>query len=1226
MMRFLKPSATNSDVEQSDSQSTSSEEVITYTYEELKMSMEEAQKKHFGYKNLKDFQVEAVQATFNKKNSFLVMATGMGKSLCYQIPSIMKEAKKKFTIVISPLISLMKDQVDNLNRKNISAVYLGSGQKGNTNTILTQIKHGVYNMIYCSPEYALNNKNLFSMLKKRILLIAIDEVHCMSEWGHDFRPAYRKLNELKKIVAGIPIMCLTATCTKNVQDDILKTLQFDLNTCLIKRSSVNKRNLFYSVRIKTDLYKDLKDILDIPQKATTTRTKHFVDNSKICPYNSTLIYVNSKKECEEIHDFLKSKGLLVGMYHADMSHGDKLASHEQFLKDEIQIVVATVAFGMGIDKPDIRRIIHYGFSRSLEGYVQQVGRAGRDNGDAEAILFFNMVDESKTKNIIIRENMANQQMVKNFERVQHIINMFTDASDYAYSSICRRKKIYEYFDEEPKETDDTHIFDDENNKGVCFYVREWDTYICAKCDNCVNYMNIMKHKKRKENLPNTKLNKLEKLEDSIKFEDLSNELLSLLKCISALNGRTGSSTIQKILIKSKESAIVKKKYHELDVYGHGSHKSAQWWSAFMKIVRNDKYIQETLNFGNDIGYVSIGLTEKGENFIKEKGGKYMVSIPTCLMGLLGQTEKAKGSVKKKEMEKEKQRFHFMENVTDTKAADDTFSQNKKEPTNFADFSFTKTSGYGEFNKQEQTSFLSTSRNDSTNGINVNELKVQKANKENKEAIDKYRYFNADKNEITKKEETVKKLTNSEINDKIMSILLRTRMLEARKQNIPPFQLISDQPLKDICHMRLSTVKLIRKHVDNISPICPNSFLEKLVQGIRGFCLLYEIETDVNIKEYSQTNFGASLTPTVKESSVNKFDSLISAFSYGNTNKEEHFTNAPPSSNIHNKNLKTFKQDDHSNKYTQDLTRANNAVYMNHDTTTHASNYNANRNSTYANTYGTSHANSRQCGYIPEGSYNQANYTSSAGREVASSLHKEPIKCTAIDFSNFMFKPKDAENGTSELPVNEDGRSNNNLHSFNSERNCTNNNQRNYNSTTDSGNNRHGQNCMSENRIHNDSFQRPVIHNIDNHEMRKRNFTSATNVENVLHEPVSVTHHTNSQQIRVNNLNSNDTKYNSNTTNRNNFVPPVDMFSPTPRDYSEINNFDTNDDDFFNSFSTKPIAESEGEQLREKKKNLSFFDNFAYDKNKLGNNETDIFGHSSNLSNVTFRELKKRKKF
>ncbi|SBS89500.1 ADP-dependent DNA helicase RecQ, putative (WRN) [Plasmodium malariae] len=982
MLKYVevKKSASSMEAEQSEEDSC-----LNFSLNEMREKMEKTQKKHFGYKNLKDFQVEAVHAIFHKKDSFIVMATGMGKSLCYQIPSLMSECKNKFTVVISPLISLMKDQVDNLNRKKISSIFLGSGQKMSNEKILCEIKHGVYKIVYCSPEHALNNKNLFLSLRKRILLIAIDEVHCMSEWGHDFRPSYRKLNELRTILKEIPIMCLTATCTKEVQTDILKNLNFNLSNCLIKRSSVNKKNLFYSVKEKTNLYEDLKDILDIPLKKCLDRTKRFIDNSKICPYNSTLIYVNSKKECESIHDFLKDKGLLVKMYHGDLSNEQKKDAHEKFLKDEIQIIVATVAFGMGIDKPDIRRIIHYGFSRSLEAYVQQVGRAGRDNSNAEALLFFHINDESKTKNLILRENTANNLIETNFQRVEHIISMFTEASDYAYSTACRRRKIYEYFDEKPLETFDIQIFDSEENEGVCYYIKKYDIYLCAKCDNCIYYLKNIRQKEEKKK--KKKLNYIDELhsdnlsvtlssapnnshENSVMIRknnqrdtlhevssstnmkgnkkegcpspqtasniledvvDLTKELKVLLNCISSLRGKTGISTICKILVKSKESSIIKKNYHNIKEYGEGAHKSTTWWSSFMKVARNDKYIKETLNYGKDMSYLSIGLTNKGERFMKNED-KYFINLPFFLADSYKNVNK-KNDINNKNPKGRKGKRRGKFNYIHNEESDTTFRRN--------DFV-----GIHDFARDDLTSkfegFLwrDDKQNDSRGGERVESQHDERSNsrhdgdyicghvrgddrvnEKTKErfvvqanlvvpkhemAENKYDYFNADKSTFHKEnyEYKEKKLTNENINESIMKILLRTRMLEARKQNIPPFQLMSDQPLKDICNKRLTAVHLIRKHIDNVSPICPNSFLEKVASGIRGFCLLHDLETNININEDINENINEDINEDIsvningnkimntasqnitstsfeKQSNIKKFSNLISSFHYDN---------------------------------------------------------------------------------------------------------------------------------------------------------------------------------------------------------------------------------------------------------------------------------------------------------------------------------------------------------
>ncbi|SCM17818.1 ADP-dependent DNA helicase RecQ, putative [Plasmodium berghei] len=873
-------------------------EIVNYSIEEMRIKMEEAQKKYFGYKNLKHFQIEAVHAVFHKKDSFLVMATGMGKSLCYQIPSIMNEYKNKLTIVISPLISLMKDQVDNLNRKKISSVFLGSGQKKNNQKILSEIKQGLYNIVYCSPEYALNNKNLFILLKNKILLVAIDEAH----------------------VCQNGVMILDHHI--EIQNDILKNLNFNLNKCLIKRSSVNKNNIFYKVLEKTDIYDDLKNILDIPPYKSNERTRKFIDNSKICPYNSTLIYVNSKKDCENIYNFLNDRGLLVRMYHSDLTNEEKREAHEMFLKDEIQIVIATVAFGMGIDKPDIRRIIHYGFSRSLEAYVQQVGRAGRDGGNAEAILFFHINEESKSKNLILRENIANHMMEKNFKRVQHIINMFTQSSDYAYSTICRRKKIYDYFDEHPIKSLDINIFDNINNKGVCFYVQKYDIFLCSKCDNCAYYMNIIKKnqnflekKTRTTNgangsdlvaisnkIENSFFNLTNEIDERSKMitsenvicinenkddieggmnpllsipnildniSDLTKELKILLNCVISLKGKTGISTICKILIKSSESNIIKKGYHTIKEYGEGKHKPASWWSAFMKVCRNDQFVEELLNYSNDMGYISIGITKKGEDFINSDR-KYIIPLPFFLSDKIIHEKKKKGGKKggknggKNGGKVGGKNGEFNYNYSDYDQKNSTFetSENNKDGHTTFNVGTYYVKNKSKYIKEYSNTNLSNNEKLNSNTIDIDVFKYKELeenpivlkdgkNKNKNGAINlsenKYEYFNINKNQFVKESEYKEiKLTNDQIKESLMSILLRTRMLEARNQNIPPFQLISDQPLKDICNKRITQVHLIRKHVDNISPLCSNVFLEKLASGIRGFCLLHDLDTNINL--------------------------------------------------------------------------------------------------------------------------------------------------------------------------------------------------------------------------------------------------------------------------------------------------------------------------------------------------------------------------------------------
>ncbi|CRH03853.1 ATP-dependent DNA helicase, putative [Plasmodium relictum] len=1265
MMKYItaKKTVSSSDTENSDIDSN-----INYSLEELKIKMEIAQKKHFGYKNLKDFQVEAVHATFHKRDSFIVMATGMGKSLCYQIPSLMDESKKKFTIVISPLISLMKDQVDNLNRKKISSVFLGSGQKMNSEKILTQIKHGVYNIVYCSPEYALNNKNLFTLLKKRILLIAIDEVHCMSEWGHDFRPSYRKLNELRSILKEIPVMCLTATCTKNVQSDILKNLNFDLSNCLIKRSSVNKKNLYYSVRTKTNLYDDLKYILDIPVRKSLERTKKFIDNSKICPYNSTLIYVNSKKECESIHDFLKDKGLLVSMYHADLSNEEKKDAHEKFLKDEIQIIVATVAFGMGIDKPDIRRIIHYGFARSLEAYVQQVGRAGRDNSNAEAILFFNINDESKTKNIILRENTANNLIETNFERVKHIITMFTDASDYAYSTACRRKKIYEYFDEKPLKAIDIDIFDQKNNEGVCYYVEKYDIYLCARCDNCMHYLSVIKKKKKEigkiysntnnisinnsilkgkdnenhekdDNNKNARKNiKISNLSSSIfdDLVDLTHELKVLLSCISSLKGKTGISTICKILVKSKESSIIKKNYHNIKEYGKGEHKSTNWWSSFMKVARNDKFIKETLNYGSDMSYISIGLTSKGEKFINGEE-KYIISLPFFLSNSMKNSDNKKNNKNKsKNKNKNKYNRNYEVEINSTERNDFASTDtNKKKFQNYF------------INNLEKENFK---KDDSE----VDEkFSQENINNNNKNTINKYDYFNIDKNSYHKdNEEKERKLTNEQINDSIMKILLRTRMLEARKQNIPPFQLISDQPLKDICYKRLTSVDLIRKHVDNISPICPNNFLEKIVSGIRGFCLLHELETDININYYNQNNI--SSVPNIQESSLNKFSNLISSFEY-------------------DKNQNITTQNNEKNKY---------RYFNNRDNNQHFSERNYINNNNNVSNYKSNYPNNNDRNYIPNNinnNYNKAIYNE----------YKDDLECKKYPNNNNYIRGNHAINNVDEYNngdkssyknvYNRDQIDNNNHYSkfnvnnFNNKHDISHHNNDNYynkhqqnylsrdiknmnvnnkSSHIDSGFNRDNPNgninkmlknekltvlnklcykdCDNSNYDHNNSSKMKndlsaffdddfkFINEVQNLSLSEKSSLLENKRDK---EDIAKIHNfpyfENKEKTRINEYCMNEQKSLNINQNNKTHLKMSHNFS------SVNNNLNLSEKVFINSLNTKStIEEKKKDFINEKKKKLDLIDSFTYDDNK--NYEKDTLIHSTNFENLSFRDLKKRK--
>ncbi|CAD2106649.1 adenosinetriphosphatase [Plasmodium vinckei petteri] len=1249
---------------------------VNYSIEEMRIKMEEAQKKYFGYKNLKHFQIEAVHAVFHKKDSFLVMATGMGKSLCYQIPSIMDEYKNKLTIVISPLISLMKDQVDNLNRKKISAVFLGSGQKKNNQKILSEIKQGLYNIVYCSPEYALNNKNLFLLLKNKILLVAIDEVHCMSEWGHDFRPSYRKLNELRQILKEIPFMCLTATCTKAVQSDILKNLDFNLNKCLIKRSSVNKKNIFYKVLEKTDIYDDLKNILDIPPYKSNERTRKFIDNSKICPYNSTLIYVNTKKDCESIYNFLHERGLLVKMYHADLSNEEKREAHEMFLKDEIQIVIATVAFGMGIDKPDIRRIIHYGFSRSLEAYVQQVGRAGRDGGDAEAILFFHINEESKSKNVILRENIANHMMEKNFKRVQHIIAMFTQSSDYAYSIICRRKKIYDYFDEQPIKSLDIDIFDNTNNEGVCFYIQKYDIFLCSKCDNCVHYMNIIKKNKRKIDYKsgNNLVTITDKTENSFfsltneidetnrmfasdnvicinddKHEgegrmrpllsipnildntsDLTNELKILLNCVISLKGKTGISTICKILIKSAESNIIKKGYHNIKEYGEGKHKPAAWWSAFMKVCRNDKYVEELLNYSNDMGYISIGITKKGEDFINSDR-KYIIPLPFFLSdNAINDKKKKKGAKKGGKSGGKKGEYNYS-NYESKNSLFDNSENDKNDHTTFNVGTYSVKNKVKYIKEFLNTELSNNERNisktididafkyreEETNPVVLKSVKDIKNPKNKNGAINlsenKYEYFNINKHDFVRESEYKEiKLTNDQIKESLMNILLRTRMLEARNQNIPPFQLISDQPLKDICNKRITQVHLIRKHVYNISPLCSNIFLEKLASGIRGFCLLHDLETNINLVN---DHGSASEFRSTKMSNLASVANFIESFTYDNK-KNDH----PEASKIEHSE---YMPNNQANYIRKDEPYGHRSSEFNKfSTSTIRTTASINEPTNNFRT----HENSRtRMNTLNYNALDQFKYREEEPKPVS-------IYRPNDSHSNHNFNDKDCDKtlekfGKSDMYTHvSNNKFEGNKQTYHRDMNKLTNNDRGYDEFN------FDKNMVINNRTNNLQHKQDDTFKQKLNEFVSNDFTFINQVHQF---------DNNDKHTKINNINKEPNKdkfnfshftYNENPSNNNQFS--FDSRNKNPycensTDNRKNNNFNSldpkkqNNISFIKNIEINKFDDNLVEVGYEKKKKFNLIESFAYDDKQ--NYEQDAFLHPTNRNDVlSFRELKKRK--
>lgn len=476
-------------------------------------------KKYFGFDTFKGNQEPIIKNVIAGRDTFVLMPTGGGKSLCYQLPAVMGEGT---AIVISPLIALMKNQVDamrNFSTDDNVAHFLNSSL---TKTEITRVKNDVMGgkakLLYVAPESLTKEENIEFLKNIKISFYAVDEAHCISEWGHDFRPEYRRIRPIIDTIGRSPIIALTATATPKVQHDIQKNLGI-LEGDVFK-SSFNRPNLYYEVKSKQDVTREI--------------IKYIKNNSG----KSGIIYCLSRKKVEEIAEVLKVNGIKALPYHAGMDSATRTQNQDSFLMEEADVIVATIAFGMGIDKPDVRFVIHYDIPKSLEGYYQETGRAGRDGGEGNCIAYYSYNDILKLEKFMQGKPIAEQEIGK---------QLLLETVSYAESSVCRRKLLLHYFGEEyPKEN-------------------------CEACDNC--------------------------LHPKAQFEG-NESVVSVLETILAVKEKFKADHIANILSGKVTSAIKSYKHHKLEFFGIGEDKDEKYWNMVIRQALIARFLTKDIeNYG-----------------------------------------------------------------------------------------------------------------------------------------------------------------------------------------------------------------------------------------------------------------------------------------------------------------------------------------------------------------------------------------------------------------------------------------------------------------------------------------------------------------------------------------------------------------------------------------------------------------------------------------------------
>lgn len=479
-----------------------------------------ALKKHFGFDTFKGNQEAIIKNLLAGNDTFVLMPTGGGKSLCYQLPSLLSEGT---AVVISPLIALMKNQVDamrNFSEEDGVAHFINSSlNKASIDLVKEDILSGKTKLLYVAPESLTKEENIEFLKQVKISFYAVDEAHCISEWGHDFRPEYRRIRPIINEIGVRPVIALTATATPKVQHDIQKNL--GMLEATVFKSSFNRPNLYYEVRPKT-----------------ANIDKDIIKYIKSQEGKSGIIYCLSRKKVEELAELLQVNGIRALPYHAGMDSATRTQNQDAFLLEKIDVIVATIAFGMGIDKPDVRYVIHYDIPKSLEGYYQETGRAGRDGGEGQCITFYINKDLQKLEKFMQGKPIAEQEIGK---------QLLLETAAYAESSLCRRKILLHYFGEE---------YEEDN---------------CGNCDNCLN------PKKQVE---------------------AKDQLCAVLETIIALKEKFKAEYVIDVLLGKETSQILSYQHEDLEVFGSGQGEDERTWNAVIRQALIAGYIGKDIeNYG-----------------------------------------------------------------------------------------------------------------------------------------------------------------------------------------------------------------------------------------------------------------------------------------------------------------------------------------------------------------------------------------------------------------------------------------------------------------------------------------------------------------------------------------------------------------------------------------------------------------------------------------------------